>query len=295
MKSGFVAIVGRPNVGKSTLLNRLIETKLSIVSDKPQTTRNRILGVRTTPEVQIVFLDTPGIHRPGYRLNQRMMEAVYSSIRDVDILIHMVDASEKYGKGEKYVLEMIKDSGKTAFLALNKVDIINKGKLLPVMEFYSSQNVYHEIIPISALDGTNTDLLLDRMTQHLPEGEQLYPEDTITDRNERFLVGELIREKVLASTRQELPYSTAVQIEEFEESRRAESFVRITASIVVDKPTQKKIVIGRAGQMIKQIGIEARKDIETFLGVDKVYLALNVKVVPGWRDRDYLLDELGMA
>ena len=294
MKSGFIAIVGRPNVGKSTLLNQLLETKISIVSDKPQTTRNRILGVRTTQEAQFVFLDTPGIHRPGYRLNQRMMGAVYSSIRDVDILIHMVDASERYGKGEEFTLDLIKDAGKTAFLALNKVDVINKGRLLPVMEFYSNQEVYTEIIPISAMNGTNTDLLTERIVQHLPEGDLLYPENTITDRNERFLVGEIIREKVLALTRQELPYSTAVQIEEFDESRREENFVRLTASVIVDKPTQKRIVIGRAGRMIKQIGTRARKEIETLLDVKKVFLDLNVKVVPGWRNRDHLLDELGV-
>jgi len=294
MKSGFIAIVGRPNVGKSTLLNRLIETKLSIVSDKPQTTRNRILGIRTAPDAQIVFLDTPGIHRPGYRLNERMMEAVYSSIRDVDLLLHMIDASEKYGKGEEYALEMIRDAGKKSILVLNKVDLINKGRLLPVMEFYSQQGVYTEIVPVSALHGTNTGLLTERIIQHLPEGEQMFPEDTITDRNERFLVGEIIREKVLGLTRQELPYSTAVQMEEFDESRREEDFVRITASIIVDKPTQKKIVIGRAGRMIKQIGTEARREIESLLDVEKVYLDLNVKVVPGWRNREHLLDELGV-
>jgi GTP-binding protein Era len=295
MKTGFVGIVGRPNVGKSTLLNRLIETKVSIVSDKPQTTRNRILGIRTTEDAQIVFLDTPGIHRPGYLLNERMMEAVYSSIRDVDILIHIVDASEKYGKGEEFALEMMKDADKTTFLVLNKVDVINKGRLLPTMEFYSDQQVYQEIIPISALDGTNCDLLLESICRYLPDGELLYSEDTITDRNERFLVAEIIREKVLLLTRQELPYSTAVQVEEFDETRREENFVRITASIIVDKPTQKKIVIGRAGSMIKKIGIDSRREIERLLQVDKLYLALNVKVVPGWRDREYVLDELGMA
>ncbi|UCF38181.1 MAG: GTPase Era [Acidobacteriota bacterium] len=293
MKSGFVALIGRPNVGKSTLLNRLVGTKVSIVSDKPQTTRNRILGVRTDPESQIIFLDTPGIHRPGYRLNERMMDDVYEVISEVDVVVHLVDASEKFGKGESFVLDMMKAAEKPTILLLNKIDLINKGKVLPLIEFYNETEAYDEIIPVSALNGSNTDRLLDVILTYLPDGDMLYPDDYLTDRHERFMVAELIREKVLAKARQELPYSTAVQVEEFDESQREDGFVRITASIIVDRPGQKKIVVGKGGQFIKEIGIAARKEIEELLDVRKIYLALNVKVVEGWRDREYLLDDLG--
>ncbi len=294
MKSGFVAIVGRPNAGKSTLLNRLLGYKISIVSDKPQTTRNRILGVHNSDEGQVIFVDTPGIHKPGFLLNKRMMENVYQAMRDVDLLIHMVDASEPFGKGEKFALDLVAHSGKPCLLLLNKIDSMNKGKVLPRIELYNEQGSYAEIIPASALDGTNVDLLIEKIMEYLPEGTQLYPEDYETDKSERFFVAELIREKVLARTRQELPYSTAVQIEEFDETRREEDFVRITASIIVDKPGQKRIVIGRGGKMSKEIGVSARKDIEELLQVKKIYLELNVKILPEWRNRHYLLDELDL-
>lgn len=295
MKSGFVAIIGRPNVGKSTLLNRLLGFKISIVSDKPQTTRNRILGVHHSDDAQVIFVDTPGIHKPGFLLNERMMENVYQAIRDVDLLVHMVDASEPFGKGEQFALDLVGKSEKPCILLLNKIDAINKGKVLPMIEFYDENGGYAEIIPASALDGTNVDLLIKKIMEHLPEGEPLYPEDYETDKTERFLVAELIREKVLARTRQELPYSTAVQIEEFDESRREEGFVRITASIIVDKPGQKKIVIGRGGKMIKDVGVSARKEIESLLGVKQIYLDLNVKVLPDWRNHQHLLNELDLT
>jgi GTPase len=294
MKAGFVALLGRPNVGKSTLLNRLVGFKIAIVSDKPQTTRSRVLGVLNLPDAQIVFLDTPGIHRPGYRLNERMMEEVYEAMRGVDVILHMVDASEKFGRGEQFVLDLVKSAKARRFLLLNKMDAINKARVLPQIERYSGEAEYDEIIPLSALQGDNVDLLLRKIVDLLPEAEApLYPPDFVTDQSERFLVAELIREKVLERTRQELPYSTAVLIEEFDESRREEGFVRITASILVDKDGQKKIVIGRGGQMVKQIGVEARKEIEELLEVRRIYLDLNVKVEPGWRDREHLLDALG--
>jgi len=242
----------------------------------------------------MIFVDMPGVHRPEFRLNTRMMEIVYDTLRQVDLIVHMVDASESYGKGEQFVLELVAKSGKPALLLLNKVDLINKGKLLPMIEFYSKEGNYQEIIPISAIEGDNIDTLLEKLEELLPEGEPLYPPDTITDQTERFIVGEIIREKVLERTRQELPYSTAVVVEDFDEERRNEGFVRIVASILVEKPGQKKIVIGRGGKMIKEIGIEARKEIEEFLQVDKIYLDLNVKVVPDWRDREPLLDTLGV-
>jgi len=294
VKSGFVAIIGRPNVGKSTLLNRLVGVKISIVSDKPQTTRHRILGVSNTDEVQMIFVDTPGIHRPGFRLNQRMMEAVYGSIRDVDLLIHMIDASEKFGKGEQFVLDLVGSSKKPCFLLLNKIDLINKGKLLPIIDFYNKEEVYDEIIPGSALNGQNLDLLVSRISEYLPEGEPLYPSEYLTDQQERSIVGEMIREKVLLHSLKELPYSVAVLVEEFQEGERETGFVRISASVIVDKEGQKKILVGRGGQMIKRIGTEARKEIEAFLQVRRIYLELNVKVVPGWRNREGMLDDLGV-
>jgi len=275
-------------------LNRLIGTKVSIVSDKPQTTRNRILGIYTSEEAQIAFVDTPGIHRPGYKMNVRMMELVREAMRDVDILLHMVDVSDNYGKGEQFALDLVEKYNKTSILLLNKIDLINKGRLLPIIEQYARNGVYQEIIPISAKQGDNVENLVRKIAAFLPEGELMYPEDYFTDQQERFLVSETIREKLLNKTRKELPYSTAVQIEEFDESRRAEGLVVIKASIVVEKPGQKKIVIGRSGQMVKEIGTEARKEIEKLLIVKRVYLELNVKVIPGWRDQDFVLHDIGV-
>lgn len=294
MKSGYIALVGRPNTGKSTLLNRLIGQKIAIVSDKPQTTRNRVLGVRNQGEVQMAFVDLPGIHKPGFRLNERMMDAVYDAVREVDLILHMVDASQSYGKGEEYVLEMVKSLDKPALLLLNKVDAINKARVLPMIEFYSQQGNYRDIIPLSALQGDNVDVLLERIAEYLPEKPWPYPPDFLTDQSERFIVGEIIREKVLHHTRQELPYATAVVVELFDESEREDGFVRIEASILVEKESQKMILIGRGGRMIKTIGTEARKEIEEFLQVRKVYLGLKVRVEENWRNREFLLDSLGV-
>jgi GTP-binding protein Era len=289
-----VALMGRPNVGKSTILNRLVGEKIAIVSNKPQTTRNRILGVRTSEDSQTVFVDTPGIHRPGYLLNKRMMAEVYDSIQGVDLLIHIVDVSERYGKGEEYVLSLVQKIRMPTILVFNKMDLISKGKVLPMMEFYSQQFEYGEIIPISAAQGDNVELLEEKIAENLPTREWFYPADYITDQPELFIVSEIVREKVLHHSRQELPYSTAVLVEEFDDSKRKKGFVRITASIIVDKDNHKKIIIGRAGSMIKVIGTEARLDLQTFLGVPKVYLDLNVKVISGWRDQEHMLDELGV-
>ncbi len=293
-KCGFVALIGRPNAGKSTLLNRLVGQKVSIVSDKPQTTRGRLLGILNSPDAQIVFVDTPGVHRPGHRLNKRMMDAVYESLRGVDVVLHLVDASESFGRGEQYVVDLVRQTDSPLILLLNKVDLINKGRLLPMIQDYQDRAEYDEIIPVSALDGDNIDVLLEALSKRLPEGERLFPEESFTDQRERAMASELIREKVLLHTRQELPYSTAVVLEEFDESKRGEGFVRITASIIVDKPGQKKIVIGRSGSKIKTIGIEARKDLQGLLDVPRLFLDLNVKVIEGWRDRDPLLDEIGL-
>ena len=294
-KCGFAALIGRPNGGKSTLLNLMTGQKVAAVSDKPQTTRVRIIGIHNQPDAQIVFVDTPGIHKPGYRMNERMMESVYEALKDVDVIVHIVDASEKTGKGELYALELVKKSGKPSLLALNKIDLINKGRLLPMMASYSEQHAYAAIVPISAVTAENVEDLTNEIIKLLPDGELLYPPEYVTDQTERFLVAEIIREKALAHTREELPYAIGVRIDEFDEGQRADGFVRITASLIVDKDSQKKIVIGRAGQMVKEIGTEARADIEPFLEVHRVYLDLNVAVVPGWRNIDHMLDEMGLT
>lgn len=293
-KAGFTAVIGRPNVGKSTIVNKLIGQKISIVSDKPQTTRHRILGILTGKDHQVVFVDTPGVHRPGYRLNERMMDTVYEALKDVDLLVQVIDVSESYGKGEEYVLDLIRMAEKPTMLVINKVDLVNKGKVLPVIEFYSQQVDFREIIPLSTRTGANLELLHQKIVEHLPGGEFFYPPESITDQTERSIVAEIIREKVLDHTHKELPYSTAVLVEQCDEGDRDQGFVRIAASIVTEKESQKKIVIGRGGRMVKTIGTAARRDIQDFLAVRKVYLDLNVKVVPGWRNREHFLDQLGV-
>lgn len=284
--------MGRPNVGKSTLLNHLLGEKVSIVSDKPQTTRHRILGIHSSAGSQVIFVDLPGVHKPGHLLNRRMMKTVYDSLKDVDLLVQIVDASQSYGKGEQFVLGLVKSTQKPAILVLNKIDLINKGRVLPMIEFYSAEHGFEEIIPLSALTGDNVNVLISKIVEKLPEGEFLYPPEYITDQQERFLVSEMIREKVLNHTREELPYSTAVQIEQWDESERPGGFVRILASIIVEKDNHKKMVIGRGGQMIKTIGSEARQEIERFLGIRKAFLGLNVKVLENWRDREELLNTI---
>lgn len=293
-KCGLVALIGRPNVGKSTILNRLIGEKIAIVSNKPQTTRHRILGVQTRDDSQAIFVDTPGIHRPGYRLNERMMEEVYECIEGVDLIVQVVDSSENYGKGEEYVLNLIQKTQKPTILVLNKVDLITRSKVLPVIEFYSQQFIFREMIPLSAVKGDNFKVLEQKISENLPQGKWQYPSDYLTNQTERSIVSEIIREKVLRHTSKELPYATAIQVEVFDEERRKEGFIRILATIIVDKNSQKKIVIGRAGHMVKTIGIEARLDIQKFLQVKKVYLDLNVKAIAGWRNHEQLLNDLGV-
>ena len=293
-KSGHVALVGRPNAGKSTLLNLLIGEKIAIVSDKPQTTRNRILGVRIEDNAQIVFVDTPGIHRPGFLLNRRMMETVYQAFLEVDVLVHVVDVSQRFGKGELFALDTMRSVSQPRLLALNKVDLINKGRILPIIERYDREGIYEAVIPLSAQTGENVDALVSNIVQRIPARGWTLADDYLTDQTERFLVAEIIREKVLQNTRQELPYSTAVEVEVFDESRRQEGFIHITASIIVEKAGQKKIVIGRAGQKIKKIGSAARQELQRFLSVPKMYLELNVKVVPEWRNQGRLLDGFGV-
>ena len=293
MKSGFVSLVGRPNAGKSTLLNRLVGTKLAIVSDKPQTTRTRILGVRNYPDAQVVFLDTPGIHRPLHRMNVRMLDVAVETIREVDVLGLVVDATEPPGKGDRFVIDLIKHTTAPVFLILNKIDLMKKSRLLPIIERHSKEADYAEIVPISAGTGENVDRLERAIVDRLPEGEPSYPLDYLTDQPERFFAAEMVREKLLQFTRAEIPFASAVVIDRFEEATPADPLLRLYCTILVDRESQKPIVIGKGGSMVKRIGVAAREDLERFFGT-RVYLDLQVKVRSEWREDDRVLNDLGL-
>ena len=302
MKSGFVSFIGRPNAGKSTLLNRIVGQKLAIVSDKPQTTRTRVVGVKNYPDGQVVFVDTPGVHKPKHRMNVRMVDVALEAMRDVDLLTLLVDASVKQGPGDRYMLQLLKDVSTPVVLAFNKVDLVAKPRLLPMIDEYRQAHEFTEIVPISAADGTNVDVLERLFLQHLPEGEPLYPPEYLTDQPERFFAAEIIREQVLRLTHDELPHSTAVAIDRFEDSsdsgeetggERARDLVEIYATILVERESQKPIVVGKGGAMIKQIGTAARQELMHYFE-RKVYLDLHVKVKSQWRDDERLLDELGL-
>lgn len=292
MKNGFVALIGRPNAGKSTLLNRLVGEKLAIVSDKPQTTRNRITGVRNYPEGQIVYLDTPGVHRPMHRLNVRMMDTAVQALREVDVVVAVVDASEPPGGGDRYVMDMVREVKVPRVLALNKVDLLDKQALLPIIERYDRTVGFADIVPISAHTGDNIERLESVLLTHLPEGERLYPDDYLTDQPERFFVAELVREQVLQHTRAELPFASAVVVDRFEEPDE-KGLLRLFCTILVDRESQKPIVVGRGGAMIKAIGSAARVELERFFDA-RVFLDLRVKVRADWREDDRLLDQLGV-
>lgn len=293
MRSGFVSFIGRPNAGKSTLLNRLIGRKIAIVSDKPQTTRNRILAVKNRPEAQIVFLDTPGIHKPAHQMNARMVEAAIAVIRDVDVPVLVVDATEPMGKGDRFVLDLLANITSPVVLALNKIDRLPKQRLLPIIDQYSKVRSFVEIVPLSALTGDGTDVLEHVLVRYLPVSEPLYPEDFLTDQPERFFVTETVREKLLHHLRDELPYTTAVLMDRFEEPDD-QGLMRLACSILVEHETQKGIVIGKGGEMIKRIGTEARVDLERFFDC-RVFLDLHVKVRTDWRDDERVLRELGLG
>jgi GTP-binding protein Era len=292
VKSGFVALVGRPNAGKSTLLNRLVGEKLAIVSDKPQTTRNRISGVRNYPDGQVVFVDTPGVHRPIHRLNVRMVDTALQALREVDVVVAVVDASEPPGGGDRFVMETLRQVKIPRVLALNKVDLIDKPDLLPRIERYDRQVGFADIVPVSAKNGENIDRLERVLLSHLPDGEPLYPEDYLTDQPERFFVAELVREQVLGHTHAELPFASAVVVDRFEEPD-AKGLLRLFCTILVERESQKPIVVGRGGAMIKTIGTAARLELERFFDA-KVFLDLRVKVRADWREDDRMLDELGL-
>ena len=292
-RSGYVALVGRPNAGKSTLLNRLVGEKIAAVSNKPQTTRFKILGIVNCPEGQIVLVDTPGVHKPGYELNRRMMSAVHDALLGVDVVCLIRDASVSTGNGDRFVLDLVKQSGKPSLLLLNKTDrLADKSKLLPLIEWYQHEHDWKAIVPISALKGDQIDQLLREMIENLPEGAPVFSDDEFTDQSMRALAAEIVREKILETTGEEIPYVTAVVTEKWEEER--EDFTRIYCAIFVERESQKKIIIGRGAQRLKQIGTRARGEIEKMLG-HRCHLQLFVKVEEDWRDQQRLLNEMGIA
>ena len=292
MKAGFVALVGRPNAGKSTLLNRLVGEKLAIVSDKPQTTRNRIRGARNYPDGQVIFVDTPGVHRPLHRLNVRMVDAALDTLREVDVVMTVVDAAEPSGGGDRFLMDVVRKVAVPRVLALNKIDRIEKERLLPVIERYARDVDFADIVPVSALTGENVDRLEQVILSHLPEGEPLYPEDFLTDQPERFFVAEIVREQVLQQTHAELPFSTAVVVDKFEEADER-GLLRLYCTILVERSSQKPILLGRNGAMIKAIGTAARLELERFFST-RVFLDLHVKVRDQWREDERILDEIGL-
>ncbi|WP_347862728.1 GTPase Era [Salimicrobium sp. PL1-032A] len=289
-KSGFAAIVGRPNVGKSTFMNRVIGEKIAIMSDKAQTTRNKIQGVYTDDDSQIVFIDTPGMHKPKHKLGNYMVHAAEQSFNEVDIVLFMINAEEGYGRGDQFIIDRLKQTGQPVYLIINKIDRVHPDDLFKLIEQYKELMEFAEIIPISALEGNNVTHLIDVIKGQLEEGPQYYPDDHITDHPERFVISEFIREKVLHLTREEIPHSIAVVIEEMKEEK--DGSLHIQAVIVVERKSQKGIIIGKQGSMLKEVGTRARKDIEALLG-SKVFLELWVKVQKDWRNRAIDLNNFG--
>ena len=289
-KSGFVAVVGRPNVGKSTLLNQTIGQKIAIVSDTPQTTRNRILGILTLPDAQILFLDTPGIHKPQHKLGEYMVNSARSALREVDLILFVSDVTESVGPGERFILDMLKQEQTPVILVLNKVDLVAKDKLLPIISQYSAFRDFAAIVPVSALAGSNVDRLLSVIKDLLPEGPQYYPEDEVTDQPERVVAAEFIREKIFRLTREEIPHSTAVEVEEMKTRPNGDVFLR--ATIYVERESQKGIIIGAKGAMLKEIGQQARLDMENIFG-SRFFVDLWVKVKNDWRNKEGSLRMFG--
>ncbi|WP_141431828.1 GTPase Era [Bacillus sp. 03113] len=290
-KSGFISIIGRPNVGKSTFLNRVIGQKIAIMSDKPQTTRNKVQGVLTTNEAQAIFIDTPGIHKPKHKLGDFMMKVAQNTLKEVDLILFMVNAEEGFGKGEEFIIEKFQSVQTPVFLVINKIDLVHPDKLFTIIDAYKEKYPFKEIVPISSLEGNNVETLLEQVQKYLPEGPQYYPADQVTDHPERFITSELIREKVLHLTREEIPHSIAVVIEKMERSD-ANDIVHVMATIIVERASQKGIIIGKQGSLLKEIGKRARLDIENLLGT-KVFLELWVKVQKDWRNKMTQLRDFG--
>ena len=290
-KSGFVAVIGRPNVGKSTLINKIIGQKIAITSDKPQTTRSRIQCILTQDDAQIIFLDTPGIHKPKFKLGEYMLKAAEGTLKEVDAIFFVIDATEKFGGGEKYILERLSETTKPVILVVNKVDLLEREKLLPIIAEYSARRDFAAVVPISATEGTNVDELINEAKNFLPEGVQYYPADMVTDQPERLIIAELIREKILHATQDEVPHSIAVDLEELTQRDSGTIFIR--ATIYVERDSQKKILIGKGGSMLKNVGAAARPEIEMLLGA-KIFLDLWVKVKRDWRNSIGALQSFGL-
>lgn len=291
-KSGFITIIGRPNVGKSTFLNRVVGQKIAIMSDKAQTTRNTIQGVLSQDDAQFVFIDTPGIHKPKHKLGDFMVKLAENTLNEVDVVLFMINAKEGFGAGDHYIIDRLENVKSPVYLIINKIDQINPDQVFELINQYKDKYSFAEIVPISALEGNNVDHLLDVLKKELPEGPQYYPSDQVTDHPERFIISELIREKALHLTREEIPHSVAVVIENIEKNPDEKVLVR--ASIVIERKSQKGIIIGKQGTMLKKIGQLARRDIERLLGT-KVYLELWVKVQKDWRNSDRYLQEFGLG
>lgn len=290
-KSGFVSIVGRPNVGKSTLLNQILGQKIAITANKPQTTRNRILGIHTTAAAQVLFLDTPGIHKATGKLNQYMVDQALSACRGVDAVLFLVEATDSVGGGDDYILDILAQSDIPVVLVINKVDLVDKEKLLPLIAQYAERFDFKEIVPLSAYTGQGVERLVALVSDMVPEGPLYYPEEMVTDLPERFIVAEMIREKILRKTHQEVPYGVAVQVESFEE-RPGKNLIAIQAVIHVGRDAHKRILVGKGGSMIRLLGQESRREIEQFLGT-RVFLELFVKVKKNWMDSERMLREFG--
>ncbi|AZU63368.1 GTPase Era [Neobacillus mesonae] len=290
-KSGFISIIGRPNVGKSTFLNQVIGQKIAIMSDKPQTTRNKVQGVLTLEDSQMIFIDTPGIHKPKHKLGDFMMKVAQNTLKEVDLVLFMVNAEEGFGRGEEFIIEKFQTVKTPIFLVINKIDKIHPDELLSIIESYKEKYSFKEIVPISALEGNNVERLLSQIKLYLPEGPQYYPADQVTDHPERFIIAELIREKALHLTREEIPHSLAVMIDKIER-QEGKDLIHVMATVIVERDSQKGIIIGKKGGMLKEIGKRARVDIENLLGT-KVFLELWVKVQKDWRNKMSQLREYG--
>lgn len=289
-RSGFVAIIGRPNVGKSTLLNRVLGQKIAIMSDKAQTTRNKIQGIYTDKDSQIIFMDTPGIHKPKHALGEFMLETAYSALKEVEIVLFLINANEPIGRGDKFIIDKLKSLKTPIYLIINKIDLVSPESVLKTIETYRKELPFVHVIPISALQGNNVDNMLDTIKSHLPVGPQYYPADQVSDHPEYFVVAEFIREKVLQLTKEEIPHSVAVVVDQMQ--KNAQGKVHVFATIIVERSSQKGIVIGKGGKLLKEIGTRARQDIERLLG-EKVFLELWVKVQKDWRDKQSSLSDYG--
>ncbi len=291
-KSGFVAVIGRPNVGKSTLINHIIGQKIAIMSDKPQTTRSRIQCIFNMEDAQMIFLDTPGIHKPKHKLGEYMLKAAEGTLKEVDVIFFVVDATEKFGGGEKYIIERLNSTKRPVILVINKIDLIENEKTLPIIAGYSNKYNFAAVVPISAVDGTNVDQLILETKKYLPEGPQYYPADMVTDQPERLIIAELVREKLLHSTEDEVPHSIAVDVDEMKKRDNGDNYIR--ATIYVERDSQKGIIIGKNGEMLKKVGKLARPEIEMLIGT-KVYLDLWVKVKKNWRNSQGAIQNFGLG